>query len=225
MKIILKDAVRGIRAGSRSCLFVSSNFDKPKINFTSHAPVKCNAVPSRCKRKFTRSLKSFAFNTEGNLMTTACFVIPLTALVSMALLELSFAYKTQAKMQTALDASILAASVHASKLPALQEESVRQDTVREEFRKYYNINFGNEFSEDSQFRIDDDDLNFQFNESEGIVTADINFSYDSMAMKFFNLGEMKIAVSGSATYKIKPDNYVIDIVMCIDATGSMATTI
>ncbi len=115
--------------------------------------------------------------------------------------------------------------MQANRLPAQQSEADRQAAVKEEFKKYYNTNFGNNFSEESQFSIDEKDLSFQFNENDGIVTADISFTYDSVTMKFFRLGEMKIAVSGSAVYKVKPDNYVIDLVMCIDATGSMTNTI
>ena len=167
----------------------------------------------------SKHLKLFVQNNDGSLLTTACFVAPLTALVSMALLELSYAYRTQAQMQTALDASILAASVRATRLPAQIPEVLKQATVKEEFKKYYTVNFGNNFSETSQFTIDETDLTFEFNESEGIVTADIEFTYDSVAMKLFRLGEMNVAVSASANYKVTPNNYVIDLVMCIDATG------
>ena len=125
MKTLLKNAVRAFGADSRVSLLSVLYFDKHSNAPSSHLPNKFSDTPEGTRCHFIRCMKSFASNTNGNLMTTACFVMPLTALVSMALLELSFAYRTEAKMQTALDASILAASVQANRLPAQQSEADR----------------------------------------------------------------------------------------------------
>ena len=51
------------------------------------------------------------------------------------------------------------------------------------------------------------------------------FIHNAAALKAFDYGEIALEAEGSALVAIPPENYVFDIVMCIDATGSMGATL
>ena len=175
------------------------------------------------KKSFKNAFRAFIADSRGNLVPLAAFVIPAATLTSLALLEYGNSLSTKSKMQSSLDSALIAAVADASKLPASITVDERLNKIKDQFKGFYSANFSSEGDEDQGFELSDEDMAFKYDEKSGVMEIEVTYTPGKEGFIFSADTELK--VSGQAIRQFTSENYVIDIVMCIDATGSMQTTI
>ncbi len=152
-------------------------------------------------------LKKLTRDTSGNAIAIgAALVVPVVALVG-ASLDMSVAYTTQAKLQNACDAAVLAGRQS-------MDGGDFKNRDETEAENYFEFNFpdGTHGAEDVSFVIeqnDDDEL-------ELIGTASAN--QPTAMMRIFGYQEIPISVNCNA----RRDQFDNDVVLVLDVTGSMA---
>lgn len=151
--------------------------------------------------------KAFADDTSANVIAiSAALFVPIVALVGAAL-DMSVAYTTQAKLQNACDAGVLAGRQSMDGGRFLNRD-------RTEAENYFEFNFpdGTHNATNIQFAIDqdeDDDLELVASASADQPTA---------MMRIFGYDAIPVSVECTA----RRDQFDSDIVLVLDVTGSMA---
>ncbi len=134
-------------------------------------------------------------------------------------------YNIKGKMQSSMDAALLSATLEAQKLPSDATPEERQDVLEEAFEDFYSANFSNLMYKDDSFVLSSDDYTITFNEDTNQVSAQVDFDHNGPASKLTSMYQPVIAASSTTALEVVEDHYIIDIVMCIDATGSMQNTL
>lgn len=173
---------------------------------------------ARAMSKLFKKLGGFKKSIDGNIASTfALAMVPLMFSVGAAV-DYSRYSNGFAKLVNAGDSAILAAS---RKMTGSGEDNddALQAELEEEFDKFLEANFDNS--------------------RHGITfTRELSFDRDAQTVTVNVTGEMKTSFLNAMgvpklTYEdvlgtrleTTPENYVLDIVMCIDATGSMQNTL
>lgn len=150
--------------------------------------------------------KALVDDTSGNVIAiSAALFVPVVALVGAAL-DLSVAYTTQAKLQNACDAGVLAGRQSMDGGRFLNRD-------RTEAENYFDFNFpdGTHNATNIQFDIEqdeDDDL-------ELVATASAD--QPTAMMRIFGYDAIPVSVECTA----RRDQFDSDIVLVLDVTGSM----
>lgn len=150
--------------------------------------------------------KKFAEDTDGNAIAIgAALFIPVVALVGAAL-DMSVAYTTQAKLQNACDAAVLAGR------QSMDGGNFR-NRDKQEAENYFEFNFpdGTHNSVNAAFVIEQN----EDDELELVATASAD--QPTAMMKIFGYEEVPIQVECTA----RRDQFDSDIVLVLDVTGSM----
>lgn len=150
---------------------------------------------------------------------------PVLALVTMTAIDLSEGYNVKSKMQTSLDAALLSATLEAQGLSESLNPAQRQSELETAFEDFYSANFSNLMYDNESYTLQKEDYTLTFDDVSNKVTALVNFDYDGAASKLASFYDPTIQVSSTTSMKVVVDNYIIDVVMCIDATGSMQNTL
>lgn len=151
-------------------------------------------------------LRRLRDDTAGNtLALCAAAIIPLTAVIGSAL-DLSVAYMSRAKLQTACDAGVLAGRQF------MTGTDFGQD-VEDEARKFFDFNFpaGTSGSTDLRFTIAQDTQN------QAQLLGSAEAAVPTSMMRIFGFEQIPITVSCDATRDLGHN----DVVLVLDVTGSM----
>lgn len=169
-------------------------------------------------------MKKFHQNIGGNFAIT--FGLALTPMLMGVGLAIDYSRMTnlQVKMEGSSDAALLAAMKkldNERNKDGVGELSYEQtiEILEDEFEPFFEANLlSNSVAGYKDYEIDFIQID---NEAIGTVTV----TYDPVIMNVFGHDSFDLTTSLKVNLKIIPDNFVFDIVMCIDATGSMQNTL
>lgn len=164
-------------------------------------------------------------DNRGAILPIAAILLPVLVLTTGTAVDFSNVFRIKGNMQASIDASVLAVALKAHTLDEGMIEQERELILKNEFKRYYNTNFSSLMFSDERFHLSDGDYTLRFNEDEDEANAAVQYSYNTYFLAVFGMDTIDIGVAGSSVYSVNPENYVIDIVMCIDSTGSMQPTI
>ena len=170
-------------------------------------------------------LKSFTHDVRGSFLPMAGVIMPVTMLAAGGALEYSRLVSIKGQMQASTDSALVSVSLKAQTLDPDMDEGERNDILRQEFQTHYSTNFSSLMYDDASFQLADSDFDLEFDTQKNKATVEVNFAYDTAVLSAFGRSNEKVEVDGSTILAVTPENYVIDIVMCIDATGSMQSTL
>jgi len=176
------------------------------------------------KNLILNKTSQFTKNESGNFTVITATLLPVLMLGSFASLEYSNMSRSKSKMQQSADIAVLAATKHAETLDGDLTQEEKEAKLKAYFKKFYSANYSADKS-DTNFEVSDENVKFTIDPATGKVDVKVDLSYGTAALGLFNVESVPISVSASAQMKIVEENYIIDIVMCLDATGSMQLTL
>ncbi len=88
------------------------------------------------------------------------------------------------------------------------------------FKPFFEANFAA-----GGYELSDDQYDLEYIEADNNTKVRVTMRYDTSVMAAFGTDAMYSTREMIINLKVQPNNYVIDIVMCIDATGSMQNTL
>lgn len=171
----------------------------------------------------------FISDRNGNVALIFAIVLGPLLLSTALAIDYSRYSRNYANLLNAADAGLLAASVKMSENLDLDDDDLQALMVLE-FDNFMSVNFhGN--TDNATFT-----RNILFDRENSVVTVDVSLTQSSVyndvfseAMFFGNqvYGDKTLSRSQTLGTKLTMivENYVLDIVMCIDATGSMQNTL
>ena len=174
-------------------------------------------------------VKSFLNDKGGNF--AIIFALTAAPVIGAAAMAVDYAgYKRMdTRMYIATEAAMLAASKHVVYMreqdyaadgdyDMTNAEIVAElDTV---FKPFFEANFAA-----GGYELTSDQYTLEYIEADNNTKVLVTMIYDTAVMKAFGTSEMISTREMIINLKVQPNNYVIDIVMCIDATGSMQNTL
>ena len=160
------------------------------------------------KSRLGRFVRHIAVDTRGNtLVIIGAALIPLMAMIGSGI-DMSRAYMTKARLQQACDSGAIAGR-------AAMTTVVLTDTAKAQANKYFDFNFPTAaFGSNTPVRTYTAD-------SEGQVTGNASAKLPTGVMQLFGIKSLDLEV----TCKAKLDFVNTDVVLVLDTTGSMASTI
>lgn len=176
-----------------------------------------------------KKLKNFYLNTSGNFMAITGIMIAPLFMASAAAVDYSMYKRLESRATSAAEAAMIAATQEMTKA---REQDYNQDgtydldndqleaIMEATFKPFFETNLN-----ESGFSLSGDDYELTFDEVTEIASMDLDIDYHTNMYSAFGILKMPIKVKMDINMKAEPENYVIDIVMCIDATGSMQNTI
>ena len=161
---------------------------------------------------------NFTKDTNGNV--ALIFVIVATPLIMATAMTVEYSRFSNAhsSMMSSADSALLAASLKMSTSPDLDDDEM-QVALQVEFDNYMSANF------DANKHDIEYTRSLVFDREARTVTVDINMDQNGVYGTI--LGNERLSASPHLATKLTviPENYVLDIVMCIDATYSMQPTL
>lgn len=174
-------------------------------------------------------VKKFLRDEGGNFATI--LGVAITPVIMCA--GVSVDYVGYKRLETRMTLSAEAALLSASKaVKKMQEEDYADNGVYdgsneqyvakldEVFKPFFEANY-----EAGGYELDRDSYKLEYMEVDDQAKVMVTMDYDTAVMKAFGYDKMTASKEMVINLKVQPKNYVIDIVMCIDATGSMQNTL
>lgn len=193
--------------------FTPSCYEKRRE--TGELTMKMNAIAAA---KISR-------DERGTIAVLAALIVPVIILLGIGALDFSNAVRYKKGMQYSLDAALLDITVEASRMDNSMSDEEKTSELTDRLRSIFLANFNASFAGDTTYTADDFAFSVDLDLSRSLANASVDFNMDTLALGLIDMAKMKIGVDGSAIINTIAENYVIDIVMCIDATGSMQSTI
>lgn len=175
------------------------------------------------------TLKRLIHARDGNF----AIMFGLTLAPLMMIVGLGVDYSSYKRLETRAQLSAESALLHASKeLAKLREQDYSEDgeynmtndeliaAIEAKFEPFFETNF-----EAGGYTLDPNAYSVEYNQVDNFVNLSLSMNYDTAVWRAFGRNELPINVDMRVSMKVQPENYVIDIVMCLDATGSMQSTI
>jgi len=160
----------------------------------------------------------FADDRQGNVIITfAVAAVPLI-LATAITVEYSRFSSSYTSIMSAADTAILAASVKMSENSELNDEDMLV-ALKLEFENYMGANF------DSAKYATAYSYTMTFDRDQRTVSVAMNLEQSGVYGDMFGGQTLSASPTLSAKLTTIPENYVLDIVMCIDTTGSMQPTL
>ena len=94
------------------------------------------------------------------------------------------------------------------------------EKMDEVFKPFFEANFAA-----GGYDLTGDQYTLEYIEADNNTKVRVTMNYDTAVMKAFGTDYMTAEREMIINLKVQPKNYVIDVVMCIDATGSMQNTL
>ena len=168
--------------------------------------------------KLKDTFKNFASNRKGNVaITFGLSMIPIIFSVGAAV-DYSRYSQGFNRMVSAGDTAILAASKFMTH-SGIDDDQELQEGLEEQFDKFMEANFTK-----SKYGIDYT-YELSYNRDDNTVSVEIDGEQQTAFLKAVGIDALVFNETLGTRLEITPENYVIDIVMCIDATGSMQNTL
>jgi hypothetical protein len=174
-------------------------------------------------------VKSFLKNNGGNFAIIFGLVLAPVAM-SIGLAADYAAYKRMdGHMQLATEAAMLAASKELVRLREIDyaadgDYDMTNAQLVKEIDKIFKPFFEANFSAGG-YELKPDQYTLEYIEAENNTKVLVTMKYNTAVMSTFGKNQMYSSREMVINLKVQPNNYVIDIVMCIDATGSMQNTL
>ena len=174
-------------------------------------------------------VRKFLKDEGGNFATI--LGVALTPVIMCAGISVDYVgfKRVETRMTLSAEAAMLAASKEVQK--SREEDYADNGTydlsnaqlvekLDEVFKPHFEANF-----EAGGYDLDQDSYTLEYMEVDDQAKVMITMNYDTAVMKAFGYDKMTARKEMIINMKVQPKNYVIDIVMCIDATGSMQNTL
>ncbi|MCB1441315.1 MAG: hypothetical protein KDJ63_16230, partial [Nitratireductor sp.] len=97
--------------------------------------------------------------------------------------------------------------------------------LKQVFIRDYSANFSQVMYGNSDFTLNEEDLKLSYDSATKTASAEVFFSNPTTFTRILNKSSFDFKVKGNTKLDTEKRYYVIDIVMCIDATGSMQATL
>lgn len=163
--------------------------------------------------------KKFTDSDSGNFLPIfGVLVFPLLTMTLGAAVDYSRMNNLQSRMQSASDIALLAATKAIQSKKGNKTSAEINAILVDEFTPFFQANMRNQ--PDQTFTYSP-----VFNNDTNKSTVKVGAQYKPVFMQLFGYDEIDIEVELTVSLKVELNNYVIDIVMCIDATGSMQNTL
>lgn len=169
--------------------------------------------------KMQTLINKFKKSESGSFLPIFGVVLfPLLTMVMGASVDYARMNNLQSRMQSSSDIALLAATKAIQANKGNKTNAELNTLLKDEFKPFFQANmklsgYGN-FSYAPKFNSDS-------NQSTVTVTAE----YEPIFMQLFGYNSIDVAVDLAVNLKVEENYYVIDIVMCLDATGSMQQTL
>lgn len=179
-------------------------------------------------RKLVHQLKNgaaaFKSSEHGNFTMITGILAPVIFLSAFMALDYTNASRIGTQMATSLDAAVLAAATEATTLDSNLTDEEATAVLKDYIHTYFNANFDNLMGAGDQ-SIPKDDFNFTYDRDAGTLSVSVKYDYDTAGLRFFNHEIIEVNKVAATKLAVVAEHYVIDIVMCLDATGSMQATL
>lgn len=164
-------------------------------------------------------LKKFRDSESGAFLPLfGVMVFPLLTMILGASVDYSRMTSLQSRMQSASDIALLAATKAIQSQKGNKTPAQINQLLKNEFTPFFEANMRDASEGGYTYSPTFDS---QSNESKVKVTV----QYKPVFMQMFGYNTIDVDVELAVNLKVELNNYVIDIVMCIDATGSMQNTL
>ncbi len=160
----------------------------------------------------------FAKDTSGNVALIFAIVATPLVMATAMTVEYSRFSSAHTSMMSSADSALLAASLKMSSSTDLDDDEM-QAILQLEFDNYMSANF------DADKHDIDYTRRLVFDRDERTVTVDIDMDQNGVYGTLFGNRRLSATPHLATKLTVIPENYVLDIVMCIDATGSMQSTL
>jgi uncharacterized protein (UPF0333 family) len=162
--------------------------------------------------------RSFVSDRRGNVAIIFAIALTPVIMASAMAVEYSRFSSSYSSLISSADGALLAASITMAEQMDLDDAQLLS-VMKTEFDNHMGVNFDGAKHQTSYT------YNMSFNRDERTVSININLTQDGVYSSVF--GDKKLSASPTLGTKLTtiPENYILDIVMCIDATGSMQTTL
>lgn len=161
----------------------------------------------------------FKSDQRGNV--AIIFGIALMPIVMSGALAIDYSRYSRAytSMMSAADTALLAASAVMSDNPDIDDDDVLKAMMEFEFNNYMTANFdGAKHGATFTYAL-------VMDRDQRTVTVDMNLNQNTVFADAYQGRTLQSSPRLSSKLTTIPENYVLDIVMCIDATGSMQATL
>lgn len=162
--------------------------------------------------------RSFVSDRQGNVALIFAIALTPVIMASAMAVEYSRFSSSYTSLLSSADGALLAASITMAEQMDLDDAQLLS-AMKTEFENHMGVNFNGTKHQTSYT------YSMSFDRDERTVSIDINLTQDGVYSSVF--GDKKFSASPTLATKLTtiPENYVLDIVMCIDATGSMQSTL
>lgn len=174
-------------------------------------------------------VKKFLKDEGGNFATI--LGVALTPVLMCAGVSVDYVgfKRLETRMTLSAESALLAASKEVKKM---QEEDYADNGVYdysndeyvakldEVFKPFFETNY-----EAGGYELGEDNYTLEYIEADNVTKVAVTMDYDTAVMRAFGYEKMTARKEMVVNLKVQPKNYIIDIVMCIDATGSMQNTL
>ncbi len=174
-------------------------------------------------------VKSFLKNNGGNFAIIFGLVLAPVAMSVGLAVDYAGYMRLDSRMSIATEAAMLAGSKH---VVFLREQDYAADgdfdmtnaevvaELDSVFKPFFEANFAA-----GGYELTEDQYDLEYIEADNNTKVRVTMRYDTGVMAAFGTEAMYSTREMIINLKVQPNNYVIDIVMCIDATGSMQNTL
>ncbi|MCF6320255.1 MAG: hypothetical protein L3J32_00590 [Rhizobiaceae bacterium] len=166
----------------------------------------------------TSILKKFAGDREGNVLLIFAVALVPIFLSSAIAVEYSRFSSSYSSIVSSADTALLAASVKMSENPDLDDDEMLE-MLKLEFDNYMDANF------DSAKHATTFSYTMSFDRDARVVSVSMNLEQNRIFGDVFSNPTLSASPSLASKLVVSQENYVLDIVMCIDTTGSMQLTL
>ncbi|MCB1423541.1 MAG: hypothetical protein KDJ69_13975, partial [Nitratireductor sp.] len=170
-------------------------------------------------------MKKFLRNEGGNFATILGVAITPVLMCAGVSVDYVGFKRLETRMTLSAEAAMLAASKEVQK--AREEDYADNgnydfsnaelvEKLDEVFKPHFEANY-----EAGGYDLHEDSYTLEYMEVDDQAKVMITMDYDTAVMRAFGYNKMTARKEMVINMKVQPKNYIIDIVMCIDATGSM----
>ncbi|MGB7286764.1 MAG: Tad domain-containing protein [Salaquimonas sp.] len=177
----------------------------------------------------TNIVKTFLKSEGGNFATI--FGLVLTPVLMTAGVAADYAgfKRMEGRMQLSAEAAMLAGS---KEVIRIRDDDYADDGVYDMtnaeivaeldavFKPHFEANFAA-----GGYELSADQYTLEYIEADNNTKVLVTMNYDTAIMRAFGYNTMTASREMVINLKVQPHNYVLDLVMCIDATGSMQNTL
>ncbi|PHP68258.1 hypothetical protein CSC94_06300 [Zhengella mangrovi] len=169
--------------------------------------------------------RRFRESRKGSIGPAAAVIMPVLALSVAITLETADQSRIKGMMQASLDGALLAVSAKAKAMSGRTPVFFMMPFLKAAFIQDYSANFSQVMYGNSDFTLNEEDLTLTYDAATKTASAQVSFSNPATFALILNKTSFDFKVEGKTKLDTDKRYFVIDIVMCIDATGSMQNTL